>query len=134
VDRSRRGWHPLALASGGHAVSAAYAATEAIAALEGKRRDLVVVDVRAPAAGLALAAELRERFDVPFLFLSAGTDEETVRRATALGALAFLVKPRDFIECIPTIETALARAEELWGLRLRVARHLLAPSRLFQMK
>jgi DNA-binding response OmpR family regulator len=104
----------VALAAGGYAVSAAYGAVEAIAALEAKRRNLVVVDVKTPAhPSLLLAFELRERFDVPLLFLSSAAEEETVRQATALGAIAFLVKPPEVIQCIPTIETALARAEEL---------------------
>jgi response regulator NasT len=77
------------------------------------------VDIKAPApAGLAVAAILRKQFDdEALLFISVLKDEQTVRQAAAMGAIAYLVKPQDMRQIIPTIETALARAADLHRLR-----------------
>ncbi|MDB6092357.1 MAG: hypothetical protein JWN85_5141 [Gammaproteobacteria bacterium] len=107
-----------ALVDSGYSASAAYGTTEAITALEATRQDLVVITIKAAAPlGLVPAGILRERFAVPLVFISALQDEQTVRQATALGAIAYLVRPQDVRQCIPTIETALARAEDLSRLR-----------------
>ena len=109
-----------ALASAGHSASAVSGSPEAITALEAAKWDLVVIDADAQASeGLVTAGTLGARFDVPFLFIAKPQDDETVRQATGLGAIACLVKPQDIRQCIPTIETAIARAEDLRRLRLR---------------
>lgn len=107
-----------ALRGAGHEVTAAESADEAIAAAAAARPDLAVLDIRMQgASGLDLGAVLRDDFGVPFVFLSLMDDEETVRQASATGAIAYLVKPLDMRQCIPTIEAALARAAELRRLR-----------------
>jgi response regulator NasT len=60
---------------------------------------------------------LRDQFAIPFVFFSAVDTEETVRQATMMGALAYLVKPLDMRQLIPAINAAVARADELHGLR-----------------
>ena len=64
-------------------------------------------------SGLDLGAILRDRFGVPFLFLTAADDESTVKRATELGALAYLVKPIEASQYGPAVDAALARARDL---------------------
>jgi len=111
-----------ALVAGGYEASAAYGTAEAIVAVRTVRFGLVVVDVKAPAPeGLVLGSTLCQQFDVPLLFLSALRDEETVRQATALGAIGYLVRHQDVRDCIPTIETALARVPDLKRLRQKEA-------------
>lgn len=92
---------------------------EALAAVATSRPDLAVLDIRMQAgtSGLDLGPVLRDEFGVPFVFLSLLDDEATVRQATAMGAIAYLVKPLDLRKCLPTIEAALARAAELRKLR-----------------
>jgi response regulator NasT len=83
----------------------------------GERPDLVILDVRMPGtSGLVLAERLRSLDHVPFLLLTACSDQETVDRATASGALGYLVKPVDTPQLIPAIKAALARAREIHGL------------------
>jgi response regulator NasT len=115
-----------ALDAAGYLASAVDGAVEAIAAVETARHALVVVGLGSAAKGLFLAGSLHERFDVPFLFLSAWQDEKIVRRAIELGAIAHLVKPQDARQCIPAIETAFARAGDLWRLRQQTAQLSLA--------
>lgn len=102
----------------GYEVSAAENAEEAVAAVAAATPDLAVLDINMPrVSGLELGALLRDQFDVPFVFLTLQDDEPAVREATAAGALAYIVKPADMRQCVPTIEAALARAAELRRLR-----------------
>jgi len=107
------------LTHAGYAVSTATSAEEAESYLAGGRRpDLVILDVRMPGhSGLHLAQRLRNLDHIPFIMLSAYSDEKTVQEAVAHGALSFLVKPLDDAQLLPAIEAALARAQELDDLR-----------------
>lgn len=107
-----------ALQRAGYEVSSAESAEEALAAVATASPDLAVLDIRMPGpSGLELGTLLRDQFGVPFVFLTLVDDEDTVRHATAMGALAYLVKPVDVRRCIPTIDAAAARASELRRLR-----------------
>lgn len=86
-------------------------------ALEDKP-DLAVLDVRMPnMTGIQLARLLRERTQVPFIFLSAYGDVDIARQAADCGAVGYLVKPVDTPQIVPAIEAGLARAEEIRKLR-----------------
>lgn len=67
--------------------------------------------------GLYLARRLRELDHIPFLMLSAYSEQHMIGQASQLGALGYLVKPLDTSQLLPAIEAALARANELQGLR-----------------
>jgi AmiR/NasT family two-component response regulator len=102
----------------GYEVSVAENAEEAVAAVSTATPDLAVLDIKMPGvSGLELGALLRDQFNVPFVFLTLRDDEAAVHQATAAGALAYIVKPADMRQCVPTIEAALARAAELRRLR-----------------
>lgn len=84
----------------------------------GERPDLAILDVRMQGlGGLHLAQRLHELDHIPFMMLSAYSDPETVAQATRFGALAYAIKPQDVPQLAPTIEAALARANELQALR-----------------
>lgn len=83
-----------------------------------ERPDLALLDIRMPGLdGLELARRLRADTTVPFLFFTAHDDEDLVREAVKLGALGYLVKPLDVPRLVPMLRAALARAEEVDGLR-----------------
>lgn len=107
------------LNAAGYHVTSAESAQEAEAWLaSGARPDLAILDVRMPGrSGLDLAQRLRELDHVPFIMLSAYSDPDMVTQATQCGALGYAVKPQDANQLIPTIETALSRANEILGLR-----------------
>lgn len=91
---------------------------EALRLCETERPDIVLLDVRMPEMdGVQAARLIRERFGIPFLFLSAYSDEALVRQAAAEGALGYLVKPLDVVQLAPSLEAALARAREIRALR-----------------
>src|SRR5688572_9765331 len=76
-------------------------------------------------SGFDVAAYLREYCQMPFMFLSAFSDDETVRQVKELGAVAYLVKPLDIRQIVPAVEAAFASA----GSRKAAADSGLAPLR-----
>ena len=80
--------------------------------------DLAIMDFRLPdISGADAARELQSKANVPCIFLSAYADQEFVEKATQAGALGYLVKPIDVEHVLPTINSALKRAEEIKQLK-----------------
>lgn len=101
----------------GYRVSEAAGGEQALMIVEEKEPDLALLDIRMPGlSGLEVATRFTAR-GVPFLFLSAYGDPDAVAQAAHHGALGYLVKPLDLPQIIPSIETALARAEQIRALR-----------------
>jgi response regulator NasT len=72
------------------------------------RPDLALLDIRMDGlSGYDVAHYLREALQIPFMFLSAFSDEATLARVRALGALALLVKPLDIAQLVPAVASAL---------------------------
>lgn len=108
------------LSRAGYTVSTAESVDEAEATLaSGERPDLVILDVSMPVRnGLELAERLRLFDHIPFMLLTAYSDQQIVEQAASNGALGYLVKPVDTRQLVPAIEAALARATELRSLRM----------------
>jgi response regulator NasT len=97
------------LAKAGYEVIDADNGDDAILLAREHRPDLALLDIRMEGkSGFDVAAYLRER-RVPFMFLSAFSDASTVEQVKALGAVAYLVKPLDIGQIVPTVEAAFAR-------------------------
>lgn len=101
-----------ALIRAGYKVSTAESVDKAEAWLEvNEWPDLVLLDVRMPGrGGLELTARLNEMHHIPFILLTAYSEQDIIAKATESGAMSYLVKPVDIAKLIPAIETALARA------------------------
>ena len=100
------------LAQAGHEVIDADNGDDAILLAHQHRPDLALLDIRMQGkSGFDVAAYLREHCHVPFMFLSAFSDAQTVAQVKALGALAYLVKPLDIGQILPVVETALANIQ-----------------------
>jgi PAS domain S-box-containing protein len=72
--------------------------------------DLVLMDIilRGSAQdGIAIATILREEFQLPVIYITAHTDEATLKRATISEPFGYLVKPFDEKDLRVVIETAL---------------------------
>jgi two-component system, OmpR family, phosphate regulon response regulator OmpR len=95
----------------GYHVTTAADATEAKAALKNFAFDMMVLDVMLPGQnGISLTGELRQRFDLPILLLTAlGESDDRVNGLSA-GADDYLVKPFDPRELLLRIATILRRA------------------------
>lgn len=83
--------------------------------------DLIIMDIRMPEMeGTEAAARIRDQHPVPIIMLTAYADKDTIRKAEAAGALAYLVKPVNENELPPAINIALARFREIQSLRSEV--------------
>lgn len=108
--------HVLRMA--GYEVTKSSLAEEGLARAIAERPDLVLLDVRMPdLSGLEVARRLREEAGIPYMFLSAFSDEAAIGCAQQQGALGYLLKPMDIGQIVPAIEVALARAKEIGSLR-----------------
>lgn len=98
----------------GYQVSAADSAEAALDLCTRESFNLAILDMRMPdMTGSNLARLLRERHELPILFLSAYSGRELVQQGVVEGALGYLVKPLPAGQIVPAIESALARAAEL---------------------
>jgi two-component system, response regulator PdtaR len=71
--------------------------------------ELALLDIRMEGkSGFDVAAYLRDWCQMPFMFLSAFSDDDTVNQVKALGAVAYLVKPLDIRQIVPAVEAAFA--------------------------
>jgi DNA-binding response OmpR family regulator len=84
---------------------------EAILQARQHRHDLALLDIRMEGkSGFDVAAYLREYCQMPFIFLSAFADPETLKQVHALGAAAYLIKPLDVSQIVPVVEATLKNA------------------------
>ena len=97
------------LAQAGYEVIDADNGDDAILLAREHKPDLALLDIRMEGkSGFDVAAYLRDVCHMPFMFLSAFTDEDTVRQVQALGAVAYLVKPLDIRQIVPAVASAFA--------------------------
>ena len=102
------------LSQAGYEVIDADNGDDAILLARQHRPDIALLDIRMEGkTGFDVAQYLREVGHTPFVFLSAFSDEETVDKVKALGALAYLVKPLEVGQIVPTIDAAYARAQQM---------------------
>lgn len=107
------------LSRAGYLVQSAESVDDAEAWLENNQRpDLVILDVHMPNRnGLELTKRLNELKQIPFILLTAYSEQDLVEQAAASGAVGYLVKPVEIEQLLPAVETALANAQLLQGLR-----------------
>ncbi len=98
------------LTQAGYEVIDADNGDDAILLARKHRPELALLDIRMEGkTGFDVAAYLRESCHVPFMFLSAFSDPDTVAQVAALGAVAYMVKPLDVGQIVPTVEAAFER-------------------------
>jgi len=98
------------LAQAGYAVIDADNGDDAILLARQQRPDLALLDIRMEGkSGFDVAEYLRDVCRIPFMFLSAFADEQTIAQVKALGAVAYMVKPLDVAQIVPTVDAAFAR-------------------------
>ena len=97
------------LSQAGYDVIDADNGDDAILLAREHRPDLALLDIRMEGkSGFDVAAYLRDYCKMPFMFLSAFSDEATLAQVKALGAVAYLVKPLDIRQIVPAVEAAFA--------------------------
>jgi signal transduction histidine kinase len=83
------------------------------------RPDLVLMDIRLKADmdGIEAAEAIRSRFDIPVVYLTAYTDEDTLQRARLTEPFGYLLKPFEERELHTTIGMALHKHKSEVALR-----------------
>ena len=98
------------LAQAGYEVIDADNGDDAILLAREHRPQLALLDIRMEGkSGFDVAEYLRDSLHIPFMFLSAFADADTVAKVAELGAVAYMVKPLDVGQIVPTVEAAFER-------------------------
>ena len=100
------------LESFGYEVSSTVSSGEAaIQKVEENKPDLVLMDITLKGSidGVSTAQRIQARFDIPVVYLTAHSDDETVKRVIHSNPYGYIVKPFVEGELYDTIEKALDR-------------------------
>jgi len=98
------------LAQAGYEVIDADNGDDAILLARKHRPELALLDIRMEGkSGFDVAEYLRDYGHIPFIFLSAFADADTVTKVAELGAVAYMVKPLDVGQIVPTVDAAFER-------------------------
>ncbi|WP_252229440.1 response regulator transcription factor [Clostridium sp. ZBS15] len=118
----------LLLQSEGFTVTHDTTRSEAITTLAGNKFDLALIDISLPDGnGFTVCTEIKEKQDIPVIFLTASGDESSVVTGLNIGADDYITKPFRPRELIARIRTALRKsgrspsAFEICGLHVDMA-------------
>ncbi len=86
---------------------------QAVSRVEAGNIDLVLMDIMLGTEmdGIEAAEQIRSRFKVPVVFLTAFADDEILGRAKITGPHGYIVKPFDQADLKIAVEIALYRAK-----------------------
>jgi AmiR/NasT family two-component response regulator len=106
----------------GYAVVGEAADGEQAVEMAGRLRpDLVILDVKMPKMdGISAAERIAGERVAPVVILTAFSQRDLVERAREAGAMAYLVKPFQKKDLVPTIEMATSRFAEIVALEQEV--------------
>lgn len=102
-----------ALESGDHEVISVFSGKEAVKAANEKIPDLILMDIMMETSsdGLDAAMEIKQTLDIPIIFLTALTDEPTIKKAMVSLPFGYVVKPFNEAELLSNIHVALYKAQ-----------------------
>jgi len=94
---------------------------DAVERAERTHPDLILMDIilRGKMDGVEAAEKIRERFNIPVIYLTAHTDENTLQRAKLTEPLGYSLKPVEQKELMTVIEMALYKHQMEIKLRER---------------
>ncbi|MBT3226365.1 MAG: response regulator [Deltaproteobacteria bacterium] len=98
---------------------------EAIRLVKTVKPDIILMDISIPGDydGIRTAQEILKEQNIPIIFLTSHTDEETIDRATGLSPYGYLFKPIKQIELQVAIDITLSRKAIEKQLRTSEARY-----------
>ena len=107
--------------AGYEVLETASSAEEAIARASVLRPDIALIDIhiKGDLDGIETAQILRDRFEVPVIYLTAYADETTVERAKRTEPQGYLIKPIKILELRSAVEVGLYKHEMETRLRER---------------
>lgn len=95
--------------SGFSVTGIAHNGDEAMALLINQKPDALLLDINLgiPPDGIELAGMIREKFEIPFVFLTSHADKATLERAKLTFPAGYLLKPFDGRDLMTSLEIAL---------------------------
>ena len=104
------------LTTGGYQVFPAYDGVEALSILEREEIHLVLLDIMMPKLdGIAALRKIRERSNVPVIFLTAKSEDVDKIQGLNLGADDYVTKPFNPVEVLARVKSQLRRYLQLGG-------------------
>ena len=95
---------------------------EAVRMVEETDPDICVMDVKMPVMdGITAAEKILENHNCAVVMLTAYSQTDLVERASASGAMAYLVKPFTPADLLPALEIAYSRREEMLSLENEIS-------------
>ncbi|MDY3678533.1 MAG: response regulator [Actinomyces urogenitalis] len=95
---------------------------QAVALADEFEPDLCVMDVKMPVMdGITAAEKILDNHSVAVVMLTAFSQTELVERASAAGAMAYVVKPFTPADLVPALEIAASRHEEIQSLENEIS-------------
>ena len=95
---------------------------EAVRLADEHEPDICVMDVKMPVMdGITAAEKILDSHSVAVVMLTAFSQTELVERASAAGAMAYVVKPFTPADLIPALEIAASRHEEIVSLEAEIS-------------
>lgn len=97
--------------SGYQVVGNAVEGQEAIQMAADTNPDLILMDIkiRGPLDGITITQQIRAKADIPIIYLTAYSDDETLKRAMHSSPHGYLLKPFNEKQLLSVIEIALQR-------------------------
>ncbi len=96
---------------------------EAIERAAIEQPDLILMDIMlsGPMSGIQTAEKIKQKFNIPVVYLTALTDEETLQKAKVTEPLGYLLKPFDERGLHTSIEIALYKHKMETELKIKTA-------------
>ncbi|MGN1346024.1 MAG: response regulator transcription factor [Eubacteriales bacterium] len=105
------------LSAEGYRIFKAYTGEEALRILEEKEIHLVLMDIMMPGLdGISATARLRERWNVPVIFLTAKGEMDDKILGLTVGGDDYITKPFSPVELIARVKSQLRRYATLGGI------------------
>lgn len=102
------------LSSNGYfVVGIAYNSVQALDMLSSRHPDLAILDIsiKGDRNGIEIASIIREKYKLPFIFLTSFSDKDTVSKAGSTMPYGYVVKPFKDRDIITALELAIQRSE-----------------------
>lgn len=87
---------------------------KAVIALEEHTVDLALLDIQLATekSGIDIGKHIRQKYDIPFVFVTSNSDKETLNQAKEVKPNGYLVKPFEEKDLYTTIEITMSNFEE----------------------
>ena len=104
---------------GYHVIGPVSTGEEALALAQAESPDIALLDIRlhGDLDGIETATRLKQWRDIPFIFLTAHSDQETVKRASTVGPFGYVLKPFEERDLATQLEVTLYKHKAEASLR-----------------